>query len=381
MAAMSESRPRSIADGICVVGAQPPPVHGLAMVNAAVTERLKSRGRSPLVLNLAAYTLKRSWRDRLSRAPRVARALLTLWSETTRSRVHTVYAGLSGGWGQLYDALFVASARLTGSRIFLHHHSFAYVDQRKAAAALLMKIAGPNACHVVLCEKMERELRSRYPEVRTTRVVSNAIFSRSSPATIGRAKLRSVGFLSNISFEKGIAEVLEVAARVEHDLAVRIAGPFEDETVERYVRVALARLPNVTYVGPRYGADKDAFFEEIDVLLFPSKYVNEAAPLAVYEAMSRGIPVLAWERGCLSSMLDARWLVPRGEDYAGPTVSTLQEWLLAPAAFEQISRETLASFERQLSESISATEELLDDLCREARTLKRAVTGFMRGPQ
>jgi len=187
-----------------MVGVFPPPVHGMAMVNAAMCEHLRSRGAMPLVFDLAPASLRRSWFNRLGRIRKVARALVRYLQEVLRGRGRTLYIGLSGGWGQLYEALFVAIARLGLARVFLHHHSFAYLNRRKLATRVLIRLAGPSATHVVLCETQGRRLTQCYPTASRRRIVSNAAIMDCVVEKKRRTRslVERIGFLGNISREK-----------------------------------------------------------------------------------------------------------------------------------------------------------------------------------
>jgi glycosyltransferase involved in cell wall biosynthesis len=360
--------------GICMVGAFPPPVHGMAMVNAAMYEHLCSRGVVPLVLDLAPASLRRSWSNRLGRIRKVAKAFIRYSWETLRGRGNTLYVGLSGGWGQLYEALFVAVARLRGARIFLHHHSFAYLDRRQLPARLMARLAGSSATHIVICETQGRRLRQCYPTASRTRVVSNAAIMCRTVVTRHRTRtsVERIGFLGNISLEKGIMELIAVAEQLERQgtgLEVHVAGPFENATVEKAVREAVARLHTLHYVGARYGSEKESFWQLMDVLLFPSKYSNETAPVVVLEAMEHGVPVIAWERGCLAAMVPptAGLLVNRESDFVATSVERLMTWQRDPADFIEISKAAAKDFIRQHSESRNYLEGLLNELCRSAQ--------------
>lgn len=57
---------------IVMVGAFPPPVHGMAMVNTAVRAQLQKAGVEPLVIDLAAPNLNRALANRLRRLPKAA---------------------------------------------------------------------------------------------------------------------------------------------------------------------------------------------------------------------------------------------------------------------------------------------------------------------
>jgi glycosyltransferase involved in cell wall biosynthesis len=355
--------------GVCMVGAFPPPVHGMAMVNAGMYEHLCSRGVVPLLLDLAPVSLRRSWFNRLGRIRKVAKAFLRYLREILHGRGSTLYVGLSGGWGQLYEALFVAIARLRGVRIFLHHHSFAYLDRRQLPARLLVRLAGSSATHIVICETQGRRLRQCYPTASRTRVVSNAAIMCRTMGAKHRTRTRAerIGFLGNISREKGIMEILAIADRLEvqgADFEVYIAGPFENGAVANAVRQATARLQTVKYLGPLYGPEKESFWELIDVLLFPSKYRNETAPLVVYEAMANGIPVIAWDRGCLSDMLppNAGLLVRSDQDFVAVAVEQLLKWQSDPTGFAEMPDVAAKDFIRQREKYSDNLEALLEEL-------------------
>jgi glycosyltransferase involved in cell wall biosynthesis len=360
----------STEQGVCMVGAFPPPVHGLAMMNAGIHKLLCERGASPMKFNLSPATLSRGWFNRLARISKVGKGLWRYVGEIVRGRGATLYVGVSGGWGQLYEALFVVLGRLRGARIFLHHHSFAYLEEAKLPAALLMRVAGRRATHIVLCERQARLLRERYPAVSTTTVVSNAsVMSQNVTAeTRQRTSPRHIGFLGNISVEKGIVELLSIAERLEAQAAgfeVYIAGPFENSEAKQLVQDATARLRSVTYLGPRYGIEKEEFWGLIDVLVFPSKYVNEAAPLVVYEAMAHGVPVIAWERGCLAEMVTRQsgLLIPRKQDFVTVAVEQVLQWQREPEMFSDLSAAAARNFLLHSSTLNDKLSSLLAELC------------------
>jgi len=351
-----------------MVGAFPPPVHGMSVINAGLYEQICGRGIAPVVLNLSPASLSRSLLTRLGRCRSVAKALLQYLREVLAGRGTTVYVGLSGGWGQLYEALFVAIARVRSARIFLHHHSFAYLDRRSMPARLLMRLGGSSATHVVLCESQRQRLRRCYG-VSRTRVVSNAaIMAVVGTGNRTQSRVERIGFLGNISREKGINEVMAVAERLARQgtgIELYIAGPFENVSVEKAVQNAVARLDTTKYLGPRYGMEKESFWELIDVLLFPSKYSNETAPLVVYEAMAHGVPVIAWERGCLCDMMSptAGILVSREEDFVAVAVEQLLAWQRDPAVFTEVSKAAAKQFNRQREKHGDSLESLLDEFC------------------
>ena len=326
---------------VVMVGAFPPPVHGMAAVNAAVKLALQRAGVGPLVIDLASPSITSSVSARLARLPRVFRGLMR-FAGIRRPRNYALYISVSGGLGQIHEMAFLIVARLHGIPIFLHHHSYAYLDRFTLLARFLAFAAGPGAIHVALSPRMSDRLTKLYGIERTIAVSNAALLAVDSP-TISplrvRRTLRTLGFLSNISYEKGILEFLALldAARVTGlPVCGRLAGPFKDRRLEKLVRAMLARLPNVAYVGPQYGADKDAFFSTIDTLVFPTRYINEAEPLTVHEAMRHGIPVITYARGCITEIVssDCGSVIDPGEPFVPHAMAKINAWLSKPSTFE-----------------------------------------------
>jgi glycosyltransferase involved in cell wall biosynthesis len=222
-----------------------------------------------------------------------------------------------------------------------------------------MWLVGIDGTHIVLCEDMAQLLRARYASAAKIIVLSNAVFTRTEAPVARRAEIRVVGFLGNISPEKGIFEFIEVMKQLaikEPHSSVRglIAGKFDTPQIEETVQRALITCANVKYVGPKYGAEKVRFLTDIDVLLFPSKYRNEAEPLTILEAMSYGSPVIASDRGCIKALVsaDSGLLVENMATFVSDATEKLSVWIKNPGLFQQISATTLAKF----SASTSAAE-------------------------
>jgi glycosyltransferase involved in cell wall biosynthesis len=352
---------------LCLIGTFPPPVHGQAAVNEAVRKRVVAAGSPHVVINLAGPSLERGWRTRLKRVEAFGSGLAAFLKAAMQRRQRrrlTIYMSVSGGWGQVYEACFASVGRLLDARIFLHHHSFAYLDRRRGLTALLARVAGPEATHVVLCERMARLLQERYGAVQRVMEISNAGLVDEPPAAATpRSTLKTIAFLSNVSREKGVLRFLDVieALRAEgSSVRARIAGPFQDPEIESTVRQRLAQLgESVEYLGARYGEEKRQFFLDADALLYPSDYVNEAEPLVIWEAVSQGLPVVAWGRGCIGQMLSdgAGAAVPVDQDFRLEAVSQVKDWMSRPDRFAQASRQASEAFahRRRQAEAAAAT--------------------------
>jgi glycosyltransferase involved in cell wall biosynthesis len=251
--------------------------------------------------------------DRAKGAGRLglARQLISPWryiAGCLRGRNAVLYLALSGGRGQLLDLAYVLGGKMFRQRVFIHHHSFSYINSPSRLSRCLLGLVR-NDTHVVLSRKMGALLARTYRlREDCVRVVSNAAFDVEEGGgglTARDGMPISIGFLSNITLDKGFVEFFDILRVLERS-GVRyqayIAGPIAPEVRSTFERL-LGAASGARYEGPVYGADKERFYKRLDIFLFPTKYPNEAEPLVVYEAMRHGVFVIACDRGAISEML------------------------------------------------------------------------------
>jgi glycosyltransferase involved in cell wall biosynthesis len=339
---------------VCMVGAFPPPVHGMAAVNFAMRGLLEAYGSSPVVFDVSSRSLGRSPGIRLARMWRVARVFVTYCCSIIRaSSPVSVYLSVSGGFGQFYDALFIGFARMCGASTFLHHHNFGYLVKPVLRTRLLMAIAGPDALHIVLCNAMRTQLASCYPSVRRVLTMSNTALVDHSPVrTRRRSGLRIIGYLGNIERQKGIFDFLDVVRGLKsagRSIGGLIAGPFQDPVTQHEVVTQINGIADIRYLGATYGDAKRQFYESIDVLVYPT--YDDAEPLTLLEAMSYGVPVIARSRGCIGEMIAGAGglVIGNGEDFPKAAIGQLSKWMDQPdfpgqhssAAIQRVAAMTL----------------------------------------
>lgn len=358
----------SIAAGsyrkVLVIGPLPPPRNGVTAVNAYVIAALKKRGATVEYCDTSSGAVRRTLGLRLSRLPRVLTALRTVAFGQLRSRM-ACYLSMSGGWGILYEISFIILARIRRARLFVHHHSFQYIDRYSFLMQAVAWFGGRSMIHVVLCGRMGEILRRRYG-VQELRVVSNAAFLELRPGDRAKGEvsaMRTVGFLSNISFEKGVEDVLTLARNLPH-IRFCIAGPFQDSAVERHFNSAAAALPNIKYYGPVLGDAKKEFFAELNAFVFPTRYRNEAEPLVVLEALMNGCPVVANNRGCIRGMLpgDVGVVVEEPDRFVDEASSALLEWATDDALYARLAQAARLHFTEVSRQACEARESLFDEM-------------------
>lgn len=351
---------------ILMAGPFPPPVYGMSTTNAAVSKSLVALGADVLVLNTSAPSLDRSPIARLGRLPRVLGGLRHLLCEQA-FQGKILYLSISGGFGQVYEITFLLLGRLRRMRIFLRHCSFAYLDKPSWLARILVKAAGSDAVHVTQSQGMADRLKALYGAEKVVPISNAVLYPKSPLAVRPRETLRILGFLSNLSTDKGVFEFLDLlAAAAEKGLPLnaKIAGQFQDEPTKLRVMNRLRALRNVQHVGGVYGAEKDRFFDDIDVFIFPTRYRNETEAKVNHEAMSRGIPVIAYGRGCIPEIVgaDCGLVIDPAEPFVPAALAKLESWLADPEGFEAASTAAAARFARTYDENAARWRALLEDI-------------------
>ncbi len=349
-------------DSVFAVGPYPPPVHGASLATAAFIDRLQRAGCNIVRINTAAHSLNRSIIARATKVPRVLRGLAAAVRMASRPRT-LLYLSVAGGAGQIYDGIFIGIFRASGNAIVLHHHSYAYLTKMRFVTRVVLRIAGKSATHIALCRDMRERLQQYGISSSRIVVLSNAFAVDDRNDDIRHARktiLTTLGFLSNISSAKGIFEFLRVfgeLSAVQESVRAVIAGTFQDAGLERQVRQILNTMPNAQYVGPVYGDAKEMFFSKVDVLVFPTKYINEAEPLTIHEAMAHGVPVIAWARGCIPSMVSepAGKLIGNDEDFVAVAVRQVKEWMASPVSFREVSEAARERFLNKRREAEHST--------------------------
>lgn len=343
---------------ICLVTPLPPPTTGLAILNQCMRDALVRAGHNPIIINVSPFSLERSLRRRLGRIRRILAGIGRYVYYLLSGRIRSVYLSVSGGPGQFYDLAFVAAARTLRKRVFLHHHSYAYINRRRLLTSILVRFAGRSANHFVLCKDQGQRLTALYPLAKRVSVVSNpALLEHLLPnSSSPRSALRTIGFFSNISFEKGVLDFLDLVTALQGAaVGVRavIGGPFQGREVQKAVMNRLVTSPGIEYLGPKYGAEKFQFYEKIDVLVFPTRYRNETAPVTIYEALALSVPVIARERGCIRNMIAGSMSlsVPYHSDFVHEAARQITEWVRLPDQYRQASIASRSHFLRLLEES------------------------------
>ena len=337
------------ATRLTMIGPMPPPIHGQSVVMSHMVSEL-----APHFPRMRVADTRRGDTAGLLGLLATARRTATSWWSLRDT--DAVYIAVKAGNGMWLTSAAAGLARWAGVRVFLHHHSYAYVRQRQRRMRALTRAAGPCAHHIVLSAAMAQDLRRVMPEIHRLLVVGNAgLIDRELldlPLKADSSDL-VIGHLSNLSAQKGLGEVVDLAIALRK-AGVRarliIGGPaVDDEASDHLDRAANALGELFDYRGSLTGVDKRLFFDEITHFAFPSRYVHEAVPLVLYEALAAGAVCVTTRQGSIPEQLEGSpCLVASSAD---SLVEELLPDLVATAVSAAASRECRQAYLRALSDS------------------------------
>jgi glycosyltransferase involved in cell wall biosynthesis len=216
---------------------------------------------------------------------------------------------------------------------------------------------------------MERRYRRHYPSARRSLLLSNAWHIDSADTPPVRAdSLLVLGHLSNLGPEKGLYDVLDtLRSMLAQNKRVRLvlAGPPGTPEISRDIETAKKEFGDaLDYRGPVFGADKDQFYRDIDVFLFPTRYWNEAQPYVVFEAMSQGAPSICYARGCLAGDLaeGGGFIVSPKSNFVDVALPLLVGWKSDPDGLRDARNRSLARARTHKAQAVAEFQTIVNHI-------------------
>jgi len=170
---------------------------------------------------------------------------------------------------------------------------------------------------------------------------------------VGNLDEPRLGYIGTLSRIKGVATLLEAFAGAPQDWHLTIGGSGE---LEGLVRSRAEADPRIRFLGRLEGEAKETFYRELDVLVIPSEW-EENAPLVAAEAAVRALPAVVSDRGGLPEIAEAETFEARDP---GALLAALHRILETPGLLEERSRRLEGSRERFLwSTHVTEVERVL----------------------
>ena len=165
-----------------------------------------------------------------------------------------------------------------------------------------------------------------------------------------------LGFIGALAPHKGILTLLEALRRTSEPWRLSIAGSGH---LEGQIAAAARRDRRIDFHGHVSGGRKDAFFDELDLLVIPSEW-EEPATFVAMEAAVRGIPAVVSHRGGLPETPEARTFRAGDPD---ELVRAIRWFVEDPGRLEDASTRLLAARkDYEWTTHVAGVERILDEV-------------------
>ncbi len=284
----------------------PPPIHGAAMMGKYIQEsELINSSFDCFCINLAtAGSLSDIGHVSLEKLLKYLLLLRYISHVVKEIRPELVYiTPNAGGKAFFKDFIVVQMLKSMGCKVIAHYHNkgvSAY--QSKWIYNFLYKRFFSNLKVILLAETLYKDI-AKYVKREDVYICPNGIPSSCKEEMEARRNnvIPHLLFLSNLLISKGVIvllDALKILKEKEYTFVCQFIGgeTAEINAVQFFEEVNKRELSDlVTYVGRKVREEKEAFFRQADIFVFPTYY--ETFGLVNLEAMEYKLPVISTNEG------------------------------------------------------------------------------------
>jgi len=325
---------------IVLLGTTPPPVTGMTLVTEQVVRAVQQVANVKF-FNWSTEISKRGLKFRANRVLRLVCSLFWLVRQGPVSKGR-LYVVANSKTGLYLTAVIAWLARRLGYTVYLHHHTYYYIDEYDWRMAWIDRTLGQHGVHVVHTPQMADDFRAVYPtQCQFAFIYPSVVAAPLGPARESIATPIRLGHLSNLQLGKGLDLVLDtfhVLRKSGQQARLVLAGTFLNQEARRVVEQAIETHGElIEYIGPVYDADKTRFFAHIDCFVFPTR--SESWGIVLHEAMAAGVPVITYDRGCTRTVVGdkAGLVIDRDADFATLAARQVEHWAHNPDEYRAAS--------------------------------------------
>ena len=302
----------------------PPPVHGAAMVGKCIHDsELVNRSFDCRYINLTtAASLEDIGKVGFKKLVLFWRLLKNVRHTVKEFKPDLVYVTPNAKGGAFYkDFLVVQMIKSMGCKVLAHYHNKGVKHFSKSKLNdWLYRMFYKNLNVLLLGEVLYEDVAKYVPleracfcgnglpeltEEENRKVLENHRRKKDDL----KSRSLNILYLSNMMAEKG-AWILVDACKVLKDKGIdfrcAFVGGWKDITEDAFHQkiLQLDLEAEMNAVGPKYDAEKEPYWMDADIFVFPTYYHNECFPLVLLEAMQHALPCISTKEGAIPNIID-----------------------------------------------------------------------------
>lgn len=300
----------------------PPPIHGAAMVGKWIHD-------SKIVNHeFNCFYINPSISNNISEVGKIKFRKLFLIFSLLLKIVKSIYkikpdlcyyTPTSDGFGIYRDALTISLLRFFKIKVVLHFHNKGVKNySRSKCARCAYNIIFRKVKIILLANELLNDI-DQFVSTNDIYILPNGI-----PQNIDETEYKEITtirnqnnnrvrllYLSNMMSEKGIwvlLEACEILSNCGIDYECHYVGNWGDTTADEFQNKIIQKglEEKVFCEGPKYGNEKDYYFRNSDIFIFPTYYHGETFGLVLLEAMEYGLPCITTPEGGIPSFISSK---------------------------------------------------------------------------
>jgi len=304
----------------------PPPVHGSSMVGQFIKgSQIINDAYDCRYINLGtSQTVSEIGKKPLKKVVRYFSILLLTFIQLIRFRPQLCYLAITAKGPAFFKDAFVAFlVKLFGVKLVYHFHNKGIATvQHKPLYNFMYKRVFNKAEVILLSKYLYYDIQKYVPENRVHYCPNGIPDIKTKPENTEKeknAQVVEILFLSNLIESKGVFVLLEACAILKKKNLVFHCTYVGDEgdvsALQFQEKIEKLDLKGyVSYVGKKYGKEKEEAFSKADIFAFPTFYHNECFPLVLLEAIQYSLPIVSTFEGGISDVVEdgvTGFLVPQ----------------------------------------------------------------------
>lgn len=292
----------------------PPPVHGSSMVGKYIMEsRLINENFDTRYINLGtSSSVDEIGKGGLKKLIKYLKILLQTLTQIIFYKPNLAYIAMTAKGGAFYkDVLIAFLLKAFRIPLVIHFHNKGVsVNQEKKIDNFLYQKVFKNSKIILLSKYLYSDIQ-KYVAVKDVYYCPNGIPELAIKEIKRENKNGIVNllFLSNLIASKGVFVLLNALHILDGksiDFTCTFIGGEGDITTEFFnSKVNELGLTNkVKYLGRQYGDEKNDYFINADIFVFPTFYHNETFGLVNLEAMQFSLPIISTFEGGIPDVVE-----------------------------------------------------------------------------